>query len=107
MKKLILSLIVLGVILCPVFSIASPSVEYLKKFTGLVMHHAYFGSNCDLTDDTIVISAVSETVDSKAEAGAVYIFSKDRGGPGKWGLVKRITADDVGTVSAAGCFGMG
>ncbi|ACS78150.1 FG-GAP repeat protein [Maridesulfovibrio salexigens] len=107
MKKLILSLIVLGVILSPVFSSASPSVEYLKKFTGPVMSRAYFGSNCDLTDDTIVISAMSETVDLKAGAGAVYIFSKDRGGPGKWGLVKRRTAADVGTVSEYGSFGMG
>ncbi len=106
LKKTILSLIVLGVILSPVVSVASPSVEYLKKFTGTVMAQARFGVDCDLTDDTIVISAMCETVASKVEAGAVYIYSKDKGGSGKWGLEKRITVDDVGTAQTGGNFGM-
>ena len=29
------------------------------------------------------------------DAGALYVFERDQGGPGAWGLVKKLTADDA------------
>ncbi|TIH14760.1 hypothetical protein D0S45_13190, partial [Marinifilum sp. JC120] len=102
MKKLILSLIVLGVILCPVFCLASTPVELIKKINandagaGTVQADARYGASVAMNKDTMVICAPNEKFSATESAGAVYLYLKDKGGTGKWGYLKKITYSDVG-----------
>nr|WP_239057166.1 FG-GAP repeat protein [Desulfovibrio sp. JC010] len=106
---MILSLIVLGVILSPVVCSAALPVELIKKLNAVdsIQEGARFGGEVVFNGDTIVIGADGESFDGLVSAGAVYIYSKDEGGPDNWGLVKRITANDLsaGAAIAYGFFG--
>lgn len=50
----------------------------------------YFGRAVDLDGDNLVASAFN--VDGKK--GAAYVFSKEEGGAGNWGLVKKMVSSD-------------
>ncbi|WP_163295491.1 hypothetical protein [Desulfovibrio sp. JC022] len=112
MKKLILSLIFLGVILCPAFCPAAPSVELLKKITaadhdpGSLKANANYGRMSVISNDTLVVSAIGEDIAGETARGAVYIYYKDSGGAGTWGFFKKITAADLGITEASTNFGM-
>ena len=55
-----------------------------------------FGADAlSLSGDILAVGALSDdTRDSFA--GAVYVFERDRGGPGNWGLAKRLIGSGVG-----------
>ena len=56
----------------------------------------YFGVSVSIHGDNLVVGAFGEDEDGLeanplSGAGAVYLFSKNQGGPDNWGLVKKIT----------------
>ncbi len=53
----------------------------------------YFGYNVSISGDTVVVGAVEDD-DKGTNSGSAYIFKRDQGGAGNWGLVKKITAFD-------------
>ncbi|SEI59230.1 Por secretion system C-terminal sorting domain-containing protein [Dyadobacter sp. SG02] len=53
---------------------------------------AQFGTSVSIDGDYIVIGEPGERLDGSAK-GSVYIFKKDQGGAGNWGLLKRIQAN--------------
>jgi hypothetical protein len=48
-----------------------------------------FGAAVGVSGDTIVVGSPSEQL-LGAYKGAVYVFERDRGGPGNWGLTQKI-----------------
>lgn len=58
----------------------------------------YFGWSVAVRGDTVVVGAIWEDGgigDPLAESGAAYIFSRDVGGAGNWGQVKKLTSSDA------------
>ncbi|SEJ73389.1 Por secretion system C-terminal sorting domain-containing protein [Dyadobacter sp. SG02] len=57
---------------------------------------AYFGRSVCINGDYIIIGSESQTDGNEQNpiqgAGAAYLYAKDQGGPGNWGLVKKITS---------------
>ncbi|TIH11381.1 hypothetical protein D0S45_20190, partial [Marinifilum sp. JC120] len=106
MKKVILSLIFFGLILCPALCFASPSVELINKFTaadtGSLETRAEYGASVALSSEALAVAAPFEGIE---ETGAVYVYSRDKGGPGNWGFVKKITLSDLGVVRIGSLFG--
>lgn len=111
-KKLTLSFVLLGLILFPAICSAAPSVELLKKLNandagaGAVEANAYFGRMSVISGDTLVVSAMEESVAGESAKGAIYIYYKDSGGTDNWGFFKKITAHDIGITEAFTNFGM-
>ncbi len=54
-----------------------------------------FGDAVTIDGDTAVVSSFLENSQA-IDAGAVYVFYRDLGGPGNWGEVKKITVPDGG-----------
>jgi hypothetical protein len=50
-----------------------------------------FGYDVAVSGDTVLVSAYHRA----GEAGAVYVFRRDAGGPGAWGHVRTFTGDDT------------
>ncbi|WP_421904051.1 hypothetical protein [Maridesulfovibrio sp.] len=99
MKKLILSLIFLGLVLCPVFCFASSTpLELIKKVIpeSALGAEAGYGTCVAMNNDALAVGAPYEANGATSDAGAVYIYLKDKGGTGKWELLKKITHSDVG-----------
>lgn len=58
-----------------------------------------FGRAVAISGDTIAVGAPYENGgddDPMSDAGAVYIFERDQGGPGNWGEVTKLSASDPG-----------
>jgi hypothetical protein len=58
-----------------------------------------FGNSVSISDDFVAVAASSEDLDQNGNnflnnAGAVYIFHKNQGGPNAWGLVKKLVSAD-------------
>jgi hypothetical protein len=49
-----------------------------------------------ISGDTVVVGAEHDDTRGR-DAGAAYVFERDRGGPGQWGQVIKLTADDAET----------
>jgi hypothetical protein len=60
----------------------------------------YFGSRVGVSGGTILVTAPHDD----SLAGAAYIFDRDEGGPGNWGEVVKLVADDM---EAGDTFGNG
>jgi hypothetical protein len=59
----------------------------------------YFGISVAISGDTIAVGAPYENGgpgNPISDAGAVYLFERDQGGPGAWGQLKKIMAGDSG-----------
>ena len=55
-----------------------------------------FGFGLDIRGDTVIVGALRE--DAKGEnAGAAYVFQRDKGGADNWGELKKLTASDAQT----------
>ncbi len=54
------------------------------------------GSKVALHGETLVFTSETETVDRKTNAGAAYVFDRNLGGGGNWGLVSRIARGTEG-----------
>lgn len=55
-----------------------------------------FGRSVAVSGHTIAVGAFSDDV-PVLNAGAVFVYQRDAGGPGAWGQVKKLTASDVDT----------
>lgn len=69
----------------------------VKKITSPVRDAEIFGGSVSIAGDYAVVGAELESLDASESnfiggAGAVYIFKKDEGGPGNWGLIKKVVA---------------
>ncbi len=53
-----------------------------------------FGASVAVSGGTIVVSAIHATIDGKEDQGAAYVFGRNVGGSGNWGMVAKLTADD-------------
>lgn len=81
-----------------VYERAENSWEMKKKLVSLEIND-YFGVSVAISGDNAIVGARlgctnenhSDTINS---AGAAYIYSKDQGGQGTWGLVKKIVSSD-------------
>lgn len=50
----------------------------------------YFGNAVDVSGDVIVVGEYRHWLNNLDRPGAAYVFSRDVGGPGNWGLVKML-----------------
>ncbi|HMX25272.1 MAG TPA: putative Ig domain-containing protein [Blastocatellia bacterium] len=67
----------------------------VKKLTASDgMEGDYFGWSVAVDGDTIVVGAYFDNVGANAGQGSAYIFSRDQGGAGVWGEVKKLAASD-------------
>jgi hypothetical protein len=55
-----------------------------------------FGAAVALSGDTALVGAYTKAEDGAEQAGAAYVFSRDQGGAGNWGQVKKLTAPVIG-----------
>jgi len=55
---------------------------------------ALFGHAVFFSGDTVIVGAHGDG-EGGIESGAAYVFSRDHGGPGVWGEVTKLTADDA------------
>ncbi len=53
-----------------------------------------FGVSVALSGDTAIVGAHGDD-DAGGESGSAYVFERDQGGPGNWGQVAKIKADDA------------
>lgn len=54
----------------------------------------HFGMSVSVNGDNIAVGAYGDDEGSLIDTGSVYVFSRDQGGIGQWGQVKKITAYD-------------
>ncbi|MCO6480481.1 MAG: PKD domain-containing protein, partial [Phaeodactylibacter sp.] len=54
----------------------------------------WFGYSVDISGDNAIVSAYYDD-DGGSDAGAAYIFNKDKGGSNNWGQVKKLVAADA------------
>ncbi len=71
-------------------------VQVKKLYPPVRAAGAYFGRSVCIKGDYIIIGSESQTDANEQNpiqgAGAAYIFAKDQGGPGNWGLIKKVTS---------------
>lgn len=71
-------------------------VQVKKLYPSVRAAGTYFGRSVCIKGDYIIIGSESQTDDNEQNpiqgAGAAYIYAKDQGGPGNWGLVKKVTS---------------
>ena len=74
----------------------------LGKFMkpGTLYDYDYFGSALAIHGDTVAIGAYLDDHNG-FNSGSVSIFRRDLGGPGVWGLARKLLGDDMGTSSNA------
>ncbi|HMZ20540.1 MAG TPA: FG-GAP repeat protein, partial [Blastocatellia bacterium] len=56
-----------------------------------------FGYAVSVDGDTIVVGAFMDDVGANTDQGSAYVFSRNQGGAGVWGEVKKLTASDGAT----------
>ncbi|SDK36583.1 FG-GAP repeat-containing protein [Maridesulfovibrio ferrireducens] len=73
-----------------------PTVSIAKKLTavGDVEAGANFGCSVSISGDVAIVGAYLKDEDNVNSAGAAYIFSKDQGGDGTWGLVQKLVSPE-------------
>jgi hypothetical protein len=71
-------------------------VQVKKLYPSVREEGTYFGRAVCIKGDYIIIGSESQTDANEQNpiqrAGAAYIYAKDQGGPGNWGLVKKVTS---------------
>ncbi len=77
--------------------------ELTKLTASNAQEYDEFGISLTVAGDTIAIGASRSNVTGD-QSGAVYVFRRDRGGPGNWGEDKRLVASDT---AAHDSFGSG
>lgn len=69
---------------------------------------AQFSSAIAIDGNLMAVGAPLDDVEGNADQGVVYIFSRNEGGPGRWGLLRQLSAadgeagDEFGSVVAVG-----
>lgn len=53
-----------------------------------------FGASVSISGDIALVGAHSDDVEDNSEQGSAYIFSRNTGGSGNWGEVRKLTASD-------------
>lgn len=71
-------------------------IQIKKLYPSVRAAGAFFGRSVCIKGDYIIIGSESQTDANEQNpiqgAGAAYIYAKDQGGPGNWGLVKKVTS---------------
>lgn len=102
MKAIIVTLLLLGIALTSGAQ-NSNETEFIKKVgsghNGRLAHDQY-GVAVALQEDILAVGAHYQGYDSagenfKSNAGAVYLYYRNKDGDGAWGLVKKVTLGDV------------
>lgn len=76
----------------------------VKKITAPVRaQDNIFGISVSMDDDYLVVGACNEAFSAGHLSGGAYVFKKDQGGAGNWGLIKRIVSDDIAREDYFGC----
>ena len=71
--------------------------QFLKKlYASDATEYDRFGWSVDISGNTIVVGAWSNTIDGRFWQGAAYVFERNQGGTNNWGEVKRLL-DSAGT----------
>lgn len=70
---------------------------FVKMLVGGNKADSIFGVHVTIDEDTLVVSAMLESDGDLGQTGAVYIYQRDHGGTGQWGLVKRLEEDQIQT----------
>jgi FG-GAP repeat/K319L-like, PKD domain len=60
-----------------------------------------FGNSVSISGDTAVVGALGDD-DAGTNAGAAYVFRRDKGGSNNWGEVAKLTASDGATIDQFG-----
>ena len=61
-----------------------------------VQENDWFGSAVDLEGDTLLVGAQHADADpANPDTGAAYVFRRDEGGPGQWGLAATLLPDPL------------
>jgi hypothetical protein len=76
-------------------TVSSPRVsEAAKLAPGDLGVLDLFGEKIALNGDTLVVGAKFNDDGGLGNCGSAYVYQRDHGGPGNWGLVKRLLASD-------------
>jgi hypothetical protein len=67
--------------------------ETRKLFAPTPVSLGYFGHGVGAADDRVVIGSPFEQVDG-ARTGAAYVYARDEGGAGNWGLAATLLSED-------------
>ncbi|MDJ0839434.1 MAG: immunoglobulin domain-containing protein [Acidobacteriota bacterium] len=70
-------------------STRSPLAQLDKFISAGVPDYGHFGERMDIDGDILAVAAGNKD-------GAVYIYQRDLGGPGAWGLVKMLVGSNTG-----------
>ena len=54
----------------------------------------YFGQAVGISGDVMLVGAPDTWVDGEEYAGMAYLYGRNAGGPGNWGLIKELVASD-------------
>jgi len=65
----------------------------VKELTPTATADELFGWAVAFDGDILAVSAINHRVDGVAYAGGVYVFRKDRGGAGNWGLAQTLLSE--------------
>jgi len=60
-----------------------------------------FGCSVGVSGDLIIVGADWKH-EAGVEKGAAYVYGRDQGGPENWGLIKKLSAEDLAAVDAFG-----
>jgi len=80
----------------PAWSVGAPNLytEIHKLRSPEAAIGSNFGIALAVDGDTIVVGEYHHDLSVVTDAGAAYVFYRNQGGPGNWGLVKKIVAPD-------------
>ena len=93
MKNLLISFMVLSAFICNA-AYATDIQEIKKLLASDGEADDRFGRSVSISDDHAIVGAYGE--DSNGHnAGVAYLFYKDFGGIGNWGIAKKLTANDA------------
>ena len=71
---------------------------FVKKLvSGDGLSNGQFGTAASIAGDIIAISAPQVNASGLGDSGAVYVLTRNQGGTGQWGQVKRLFAADLAT----------
>jgi hypothetical protein len=85
-----------------IFHRNTPNWDMWGQVKKITMPGGTFGASISISNDMVLVGDPTFNLDSAGEndmtnAGAAYLFQKDQGGSGNWGLVKMFVAGDRGT----------
>ncbi len=93
MKNLLISIFVLGVLLCSNANNAYAN-QIQKMLAGDAQANDNFGNSVSISGDYAIVGAYQEGV-SGSKSGAAYLYYRNEGGTDSWGQVTKLKAHDT------------